>query len=91
MVRELREEVGVAADVDRLELVLEKTHDWEGKRDHVQIFSLDVASRPAIEVDHREVVEAAWWTPERALALQLFPPLREVIEQRVAKDAAARS
>jgi ADP-ribose pyrophosphatase YjhB (NUDIX family) len=88
VIRELREEVGVAADVDRLELVLEKTHDWEGKRDHVQIFSLDVPSRPDIEVDHREVVEAAWWRPERALALQLFPPLREVIEQRVARDGA---
>jgi hypothetical protein len=39
-------------------------------------------------VDHREVVEAAWWPPERALSLELFPPLRDVIEQRRARQAA---
>jgi ADP-ribose pyrophosphatase YjhB (NUDIX family) len=82
VVRELTEEVGIAADPEKLELVLERTHDWEGKHDHVQIFSLDLPSRPKIEVDHREVVEASWWSPERALALNLFPPLRDVIERR---------
>jgi 8-oxo-dGTP diphosphatase len=82
VVRELREEVGITADPARLELALERTHDWEGKRDHVQIFTLDIDTRPAIAVDNREVIEAAWWTPERALQLNLFPPLREVIEAR---------
>jgi ADP-ribose pyrophosphatase YjhB (NUDIX family) len=88
-VRELREEVGVTADADSLELVLDRTHDWEGKRDHVQIFAIDLPSRPSVEVDHREVVEAAWWSPDRALSLELFPPLREVIERR--RDRAASS
>jgi ADP-ribose pyrophosphatase YjhB (NUDIX family) len=83
VVRELMEEVGVIADPEKLELVLDRTHEWEGKHDHVQIFSLDLPSRPRIEVDHREVLEASWWQPERALALDLFPPLREVIERRV--------
>jgi 8-oxo-dGTP diphosphatase len=82
VVRELTEEVGIAADPAKLELVLERTHDWEGKHDHVQIFALDLPSRPKVEVDHREVVEASWWSPERALALKLFPPLRDVIERR---------
>jgi ADP-ribose pyrophosphatase YjhB (NUDIX family) len=82
VVRELTEEVGIAADPEKLELVLERTHDWEGKHDHVQIFALDLPSRPNVEVDHREVVEASWWSPERALALNLFPPLRDVIERR---------
>jgi 8-oxo-dGTP diphosphatase len=82
VVRELTEEVGIAADAEKLELVLERTHDWEGKHDHVQIFALDLPSRPKVDVDHREVVEASWWSPERALALNLFPPLRDVIERR---------
>jgi 8-oxo-dGTP diphosphatase len=82
VIRELREEVGIIADPERLALALERTHDWEGKRDHVQIFTLDVDIRPIIAVDHREVIEAAWWKPERALELNLFPPLREVIERR---------
>jgi ADP-ribose pyrophosphatase YjhB (NUDIX family) len=80
--RELSEEVGVTAKPGDLELVLDETHEWEGKHDHVRIFTLDLAARPQVAVDHREVVEASWWTPERALSLNLFPPLRRVLEQR---------
>ena len=86
-VRELREEVGITTDAQALDLVLEITHEWEGKRDHVQIFALELPSRPAVDVDHREVVEADWWSPDRALGLELFPPLREVIERRRAGGA----
>jgi 8-oxo-dGTP diphosphatase len=81
-VRELTEEVGIAARPDQLELILDRTHDWEGKHDHVQIFALELSSRPAVAVDHREVLEASWWSPERALKLELFPPLRDVLEIR---------
>jgi 8-oxo-dGTP diphosphatase len=80
--RELSEEVGVAAKAEELELVLDETHEWEGKHDHVHIFALDVPTRPKVELDHREVIEASWWSPEGALSLDLFPPLRRVLEQR---------
>lgn len=80
--RELGEEVGLAATPDQLSLVHEETHPWQGKQDHVQIFTLDVPRRPELKIDHREVVEAAWWSPESALKLNLFPPLRKVIERR---------
>jgi ADP-ribose pyrophosphatase YjhB (NUDIX family) len=86
--RELREEVGLSVAPEQLEAVLEETHDWEGKRDHVQIFSLDLTDRPVIAIDHREVVDASWWSPERALSLTLFPPLRRAIERRLAKPLA---
>ncbi len=89
VVRELREEVGIAAEPSAISLVLDRTHDWEGKRDHVQIFAVDLPSRPEVAVDHREVVEAAWWRPEAALKLELFPPLREVIAARVGTKPAA--
>ena len=79
--RELSEEVGVDARPDELQLVLEETHEWEGKHDHVVIFSLELPSRPAISVDHREVVEASWWSPQRALTLDLFPPIRHMLER----------
>jgi 8-oxo-dGTP diphosphatase len=81
--RELSEEVGIAVQSAELGLELEATHEWEGKRDHVQIFGLELGSRPAVAVDHREVIEAAWWSPERALSLELFPPLRTVLENRL--------
>jgi 8-oxo-dGTP diphosphatase len=80
--RELSEEVGISADAEELQLVLDETHEWEGKHDHVHIFALDVRTRPNVELDHREVIEASWWPPEAALSLNLFPPLRRVLEQR---------
>jgi ADP-ribose pyrophosphatase YjhB (NUDIX family) len=83
-IRELAEEVGLAVQPEQLELVLELTHEWEGKHDHVQIFALELSERPAVQVDKREVISAAWVEPEAALALNLFPPLRTVIERRIA-------
>ncbi|MDP9001419.1 MAG: NUDIX hydrolase [Myxococcota bacterium] len=80
--RELSEEVGISAKPEHLELVLEQTHEWEGKHDHVHIFGMIVSARPVVAVDHREVVEASWWLPERALSLDLFPPLRRMLESR---------
>jgi 8-oxo-dGTP pyrophosphatase MutT (NUDIX family) len=80
-VRELREEVGVTAQPEQLARVLDKHHDWEGKRDHVEIFALELPSRVDVAVDHREVVEATWWAPDRALSLRLFPPVRQMLER----------
>jgi 8-oxo-dGTP diphosphatase len=87
VVRELAEEVGVTANQSDLTLVFDGTHPWEGKNDHVRIFSLDVAVRPDVQVDHREVIEASWWSPERALALTLFPPLRTVLQERTKRSS----
>jgi 8-oxo-dGTP diphosphatase len=86
--RELSEEVGISVRPEELELVFDQTHEWEGKHDHVQIFALGVSERPEVGVDHREVIEASWWRPERALALDLFPPLRSVLERQ--KPTSAR-
>jgi ADP-ribose pyrophosphatase YjhB (NUDIX family) len=80
--RELSEEVGVSAEAGRLELVHEERHEWEGRDDHVTIFALELPSRPPVQVDHREVIEAGWWSPERALSLNLFPPVRRMLERR---------
>src|ERR1041385_7655858 len=81
--RELREEVGVSVTPDRLEPVYDETHDWEGKRDHVEIYAVNLDERPSVTVDHREVVEASWLPPEKAMTLDLFPPLRQVIARRL--------
>jgi 8-oxo-dGTP pyrophosphatase MutT (NUDIX family) len=79
--RELFEEVGITARGDDLEALHEETHEWEGKHDHVQFFSLELPSRPEVKVDHREVVDASWFSVDRALALDLFPPLRRALER----------
>jgi 8-oxo-dGTP pyrophosphatase MutT (NUDIX family) len=81
--RELSEEVGVTARIDQLELAHEERHEWEGKDDHVMIFSIEVPDRPQVRVDRREVVEARWMSPEDALKLDLFPPLRRMLTRRL--------
>ena len=64
---------------------MQETHTWEGKTDVVSIFDLDVQERPVVQVDNREVVDAEFFTPQYALELNLFPPLRRHIEARLAK------
>lgn len=86
--RELREEVGVEAPVERLEPALEVCLRWEGKRDHVEIFRYEPEEAPAVRPDNREVTEAVWLTPEEALARDLFPATRWHIEREAGGSAA---
>lgn len=81
-VRELREEIGLTVERERLTLALDHEHMWEGRQDHVVIFELSVDEPPVIQIDNREVVRAEWLTPEEALSRNLFPPLRTVVERR---------
>lgn len=87
-VRELKEEIGISARPDQLASVFDEVKDWEGKRDHVEIFALNLEHRPKVEIDHREVVAADWFSPERALELDLFPPIRRVLEGVLARGGA---
>jgi ADP-ribose pyrophosphatase YjhB (NUDIX family) len=77
--RELAEEVGVFVRPEQLHLAVDVTHDWEGKRDHVQIFNLSVGTRPHVRIDRREVIDASWFRPEQVAAMNVFPPLAQAI------------
>lgn len=83
--RELLEEVGLQVEPDALKLSLELTHPWEYKRDHVKIFELTLDERPVVHVDHREVIEAVWVSPNEALQMNVFPPLKRVIREHRAR------
>ena len=85
-IRELLEETGIRAAPSDLRIALDHQHDWEGKREHVEIFELEIPDRPYIEVDNREVIEAKFFSPKKALELELFEPLRRVIEQKLARS-----
>lgn len=82
-VRELKEETAIEVRPFELKLALDQWHDWEGKREHIEIFELELKEPIQLKVDNREVIEASFVAPEKALALHLFPPLREVIQRRV--------
>lgn len=81
-VRELKEEVGLVVDADRLEKVLDLQHVWEAKRERLELFALDCEIAPSVEVDRREVISAEYFSPEQALELKLFPPIRKHIIAR---------
>jgi 8-oxo-dGTP diphosphatase len=74
--RELAEEVGLAVAPEALSLAREMTlvRDW--RRDHVAIFELHLARRPALAPDRREIVEARFMSPRAALAADLSPAER---------------
>jgi 8-oxo-dGTP diphosphatase len=86
--RELGEELGLHVSPEQVRSALDQRHDWEGKREHIEIFEVEVDQRPTIKVDNREVVAVEWATPARALSLNLFPPIRKVVEQRMARKTA---
>jgi 8-oxo-dGTP diphosphatase len=85
--RELREEIGLQAAAAQLRPLRPVDLEWEGKRDHVELFELPVEARPAVAIDRREVVEARFLPIAEALALELIPPARCALEQ-LAETAA---
>ena len=87
--RELREETGIHAAAADLEQVIDEEHEWEGKHEHIEIFDLDVKEPPRVAIDNREVVHAGFFSPEEALRLDLFPPIRRVIERRLSRATRA--
>lgn len=89
-VRELREEIGVVARPEQLERVYDEVKDWEGKRDRVEVFKLELDHRPKMAIDRREVIAAGWYSPARALELDLFPPIRLILEAHLRQQAALR-
>jgi 8-oxo-dGTP pyrophosphatase MutT (NUDIX family) len=90
-VRELREEIGVKAHPDQLEKLYDEVKDWEGKRDHVEVFKLTLDNRPRVRIDHREVIDAGWYSPEKALELDLFPPIRLILEGMLRQRALSQN
>jgi len=90
-IRELREEIGIVARPEQLERVYDEVKDWEGKRDHVEVFKLELDRRPEIVIDRREVIAAGWYSPSHALELDLFPPIRLILEAHLRQQALSQT
>jgi 8-oxo-dGTP pyrophosphatase MutT (NUDIX family) len=78
--RELHEEVGIAVSPDRLRHVAEVLLATRLVDDHVHVFELELEEPPALRIDHREVVWAAFEAPERARQRALLPIVRRYLE-----------
>lgn len=82
-VRELREEVGIAAGRDDLRFAGKIATTFEFKRDCCAFFEVALAVRPEIRVDGREVLWAGFIGPDEALRDdRLAPPVRAYLEAR---------
>ncbi len=80
--RELREEVGIEVTPGQLNFRAQYRSAVEYKRDHINLFELELESTPDIRLDHREVTWAAMSSPEQAMELKLFPALRTYLQDR---------
>ena len=80
--RELREEVGIEARPQQLTYRGQYRSAVEYKRDHINLFELELEAVPDVRLDHREVTWAAMCSPGQALQLNLFPVLRIYLRDR---------
>lgn len=87
--RELREEVGLAVAPERLRHVAEVLHRTALVDDHVHVFELALDAEPALAIDQREVIWAAFETPERARERELLPIPRHYLEGTLGEIDAA--
>jgi 8-oxo-dGTP diphosphatase len=85
--RELREEVGVQVQPNRLVHAYHGTHVFENRQDTLDIYELEVEEAPDVRVDDREVVRAEFHTPDEALRLDIVPHLEEYLSRRLGKAA----
>jgi 8-oxo-dGTP diphosphatase len=63
-VREIAEEIGLAVAPEALHEAQALELTWEHRSDHTTIFELALAERPALRLDNREIVAAAFRPPD---------------------------
>ncbi len=71
--RELREEVGLDVAAASLHEAQALELFWEHRRDHTTIFELTLAQRPALRLDNREIVAAAFHPPDAIAPDEVVP------------------
>ena len=80
-IRELKEEIGIETSEKKLNLIVDSKKQWEHRKDHVNIFAIEVDEKPVIVIDNREIISAKFYPPEEALKLKIFPPILECIKR----------
>jgi 8-oxo-dGTP pyrophosphatase MutT (NUDIX family) len=84
--RELAEECGIYVQPERIRQVYQHVHAFEFRKDDVSIGEVEISERPPIRIDHREVVDARFFSPAAAQKLPLVPHLAEYLASRSARD-----
>jgi 8-oxo-dGTP pyrophosphatase MutT (NUDIX family) len=89
--RELREEVGLTPSASELRPAFEVVDTGEYKHDHVTFLELDVEAEPALIIDRREVVWAAFLDADAALQLPLSHTVRAYVADAVRRREGVSS
>lgn len=80
--RELDEEVGIRANPADLRYWGEYQSSVEYKRDHINVYEIELSQLPDFQIDNREVAWGQFCTPEQALNKPLFPALRRYLNDK---------
>ncbi len=87
--RELAEEVGIDLRPEALRFAGEILDCSKYLKDRCHVFEVEFSQEPVVAIDRREVVAAAFRTPEEVLAGNLAPIVRTYLMQRPAGRARA--
>jgi 8-oxo-dGTP diphosphatase len=85
--RELAEECGIYVQPEKIKEVYQRIHSFEFREDDVTIGEIEIADRPPIRIDHREVVDARFFSVAAAQKLPLVPHLAEYLSSRAGASA----
>jgi 8-oxo-dGTP diphosphatase len=87
--RELQEEVGLTLSASQLREALDVVHYEEYKRDHVFFLEVELDTEPALTIDRREVIWAAFLDVDAALQLPVAEPIRAYLTEAAQRRAAS--
>jgi 8-oxo-dGTP pyrophosphatase MutT (NUDIX family) len=79
--RELLEEVGLDIAIEEFRQVWQQINLTEFKQDHITLFEVLLNVQPRLKPDGREVVWLGFRSLKDALAMPIFPPVREYLLQ----------
>ena len=77
--RELLEEVGLDIPVEEFRQTWQQVNHSEFKQDHIILFEVHLKTQPGLKPDGREVVWLGFRNLIDALAMPVFPPVREYL------------
>jgi 8-oxo-dGTP diphosphatase len=82
VIREAREEVGIALDSSRLVQVHEETVFHGYCNDHLRIYQTETDAQPSVHIDGREIIAAEFMPPEQLMTLPIAGYLRRYLARR---------
>ncbi len=84
-IRELQEEVSISITPEQLKFARRTVESRQHREEHTEIFEVEMAIEPRVQIDNREIIEAAFLSPAQALKLDLLPTARQYILDKSAQ------